>query len=61
MTGFYIVLVGVVNFILITFVFLFVIYYYLQVGKIWRVLLYSAMNTVLIAYIVPTVYQMPLP
>jgi len=61
MTGIYIVLVGVVNFILITFVFLFVIYYYLQVGKIWRVLLYSAMNTALIAYVVPAVYQMPLP
>jgi hypothetical protein len=61
LTGVYIALVGVVNFILITFVFLFVIYYYLQVGKLWRVLLYSVMNTVLIAYIIPTVYQMPLP
>ena len=60
-TGMYIMLVGVINFILITFVFLFVIYYYLKVGKIWRVLLYSTMNTVLIAYIIPTVYQMPLP
>ncbi|GAB4372140.1 MAG: hypothetical protein Kow009_08210 [Spirochaetales bacterium] len=59
--GLYIGLVGIVNFFILTFGFLFCIYSYLQVGKLWRVLLYSVLNTLLIAYVIPTIYQMPLP
>lgn len=60
-TGAYIILVGRINFLLLTFIFLLVIYYYLKIGKPVRVLLYSLLNALLIAYVVPVIYQMPLP
>jgi hypothetical protein len=60
-TGLYIFLVGRAPFLPLTFLFLFVIYYYLRIGTITRIVAYSLANSLLIAYIIPWIYQMPLP
>lgn len=60
-TGGYIFLVGVTPFLPLTFLFLCGIYYYLKIGGILRTIIYSLTNALLIAYVIPWVYQMPLP
>ena len=60
-TGLYIFAVGHLPFLPLTFVFLCSIYFYLKVGSLIKIIIYSLANSLLIAYAIPWVYQMPLP
>ncbi len=60
-TGLYIFLVGTVHFLPLTLLFLCTIYFYLKIGTIGRILIYSLANALLIGYVIPWIYQMPLP
>ena len=60
-TGIYTLLVGMIPFLLVNFLYLLVIFYYLKIGKLPRVFVYSIANALLIAYVIPYIYQMPLP
>ena len=60
-TGIYTLLVGVIPFLVVNFLYLLILYYYLKIGKLPRVFVYSIVNAVLIAYVIPYIYQMPLP
>lgn len=60
-TGIYTLLVGMIPFLLVNFLYLLVMFYYLKIGKLPRVFVYSIANALLIAYVIPYIYQMPLP
>jgi uncharacterized integral membrane protein len=60
-TGIYTLLVGRIPFLLVNFIYLLIVYYYLKIGKLPRVFVYSVANALLIAYVIPYIYQMPLP
>jgi hypothetical protein len=57
----YIILIGRVHFLPVNFVYLIVMYRYLRVGGWPKVLILGTVNAVLIAYLVPMIFQMPLP
>ena len=60
-TGLYIYSVGHLPFLPLTFLFLCSIYFYLKVGSLVKIIIYSLANSLLIAYAIPWIYQMPLP
>ena len=60
-TALYILTVGRIDFLLANFVFLVVMYRYLEVGSIVRVLLLGAINAGIVGFVVPRIFQLPLP
>jgi hypothetical protein len=54
-------LLGRVHFGLATFLFHFFIFYYLKVGKILITIFYAILATALVAFIIPAIFEMPLP
>ena len=61
-TGLYVVgLLGRVPFSLATLVFHALIFYYLRVGSIKKIALYALLATIFVAYVLPGLFEMPLP
>ena len=60
-TGIYVLMVGVLPFVIINVVFFAAIYSYLRIGGIVRILAVSILNAAVVAYVVPRIFQMPLP
>ncbi|MCF7944302.1 MAG: tripartite tricarboxylate transporter TctB family protein [Spirochaetia bacterium] len=57
----YIIFIGIINFILINLVYFLVIYSYLKIGNWVKIILYSVACTLIVAVIVPYVFNMPAP
>lgn len=57
----YVILIGRVHFLPVNLVYLIVMYRYLRVGGWPKILILGTVNAVLIAYLVPMIFQMPLP
>lgn len=57
----YIYFIGDLNFLLLNFLFYVVSFYYLRVGSISRILLYGTVCTILVGYVVPKIFSMPIP
>ena len=57
----YIVLIGIVDFLIINLLYFLVVYSYLKIGRWTRIIIYSAACTVIVAIIVPYVFNMPTP
>jgi hypothetical protein len=56
-----IVLLGRVHFSIATFLFHLSIFYYLKVGTVMMIIFYTVIATVLVAFVLPTFFEMPLP
>lgn len=57
----YVAFIGVLDFALVTFVFVTATFFYVEAGKVWQILLYAGLITALVAYGLPSVFTMPLP
>jgi len=57
----YVILIGHLNFIIVNFIFLFGMYIYLRVFKVFIVFVYSVLGAIVIGYVVPLIFQMALP
>lgn len=59
--GLYIYLIGRLPFLFINTIYLFVIYWYLKIGS-WKIIIvYSIAGGLIVSWIVPYMFQMPLP
>ena len=61
LTGLYVLLLGRVPFVLATFVYLSLVFFYLRVGNILKILVLSIGASIFVGYMVPWVFEMPLP
>jgi hypothetical protein len=59
--GVYVALVGWIHFIVLQFLFFVAIFAYLRVGRAWHVLVYSVLGAALIGYLIPEIFEMPIP
>lgn len=57
----YIVLVGILDFVVVNGVFFLVMYSYLKIGGWLRIVIYSAVSTVVVSVLVPLLFNMPTP
>jgi hypothetical protein len=56
-----VVLLGRVPFVLATLVFHGLLFTYLKVGSIWKIILYTALATILVSVVLPRLFDMPVP
>lgn len=61
LTGVYVFLIGRGSFIAVTTVYLFAMYWYLKIGSLRLIILYSLAAGLLVSVLIPYVFQMPLP
>jgi len=61
MIGVYILLIGIIPFFIINLVFFLVIYFYLKIGTWKRIVLYSVISSAVVSYLVPYVFNLPVP
>lgn len=60
-TGIYIVMVGRLHFLLATTIYLFAMFWYLKLGRLWIVLLSAVVAGLFVSVFIPGVFRMPLP
>lgn len=60
-TAIYVALIGTIPFLLINFIYFIGIFLYLKVGRLWEVLLLSIGASLLVGFITPRIFDMPLP
>ncbi|MGQ9509216.1 MAG: tripartite tricarboxylate transporter TctB family protein [Thermodesulfobacteriota bacterium] len=60
-TAIYVALIGTIPFLLINFIYFFGIFLYLKVGRLWEVILLSIGASLLVGFITPRIFDMPLP
>lgn len=61
MVGLYISLIGRVHFLFINTLYLFIIYWYLKIGTWKIIIIYSLAGGLITSWVVPFIFQMPLP
>jgi hypothetical protein len=60
-TAIYVVLIGTIPFLLINFIYFLGIFLYLKVGRLWKVIILSLCSSLLVGYITPWIFDMPIP
>jgi hypothetical protein len=60
-TAIYVALIGTIPFLFINFIYFFGIFFYLKVGRLWKVIILSLGSSLLVGYITPWIFDMPLP
>ncbi len=60
-TAIYVALMGTIPFLLINLIYFFGIFLYLKVGRLWKIVLLSVGSSLLVGYITPRIFDMPLP
>jgi len=60
-TAIYVILIGTIPFLLINFIYFFGVFLYLKVGRLWEILLLSVGASLLVGFITPWIFDMPLP
>lgn len=60
-TAIYVALIGTIPFLFINFIYFFGIFLYLKVGRLWKVIILSLGSSLLVGYITPWIFDMPLP
>lgn len=60
-TCIYVGLIGNLPFLLVNFIYFLGIFLYLNVGKKWEIILLSLGSSILVGYITPRIFDMPLP
>jgi hypothetical protein len=60
-TAIYVALIGSIPFLFINFIYFFGIFFYLKVGRLWKVIVLSFGSSFLVGYAVPWIFDMPIP
>lgn len=60
-TWIYVALIGTFPFIIVNFIYFLGIFLYLNIGKIWKIVLLSLGSSILVGYLIPRIFDMPLP
>lgn len=60
-TAIYVILTGTIPFLLINFIYFFGIFLYLKAGRLWEILLLSIGASLLVGFVTPWIFDMPLP
>ncbi len=60
-TCIYVALIGTLPFIMVNFIYFLGIFLYLNIGKIWKIILLSLGSSLLVGYLTPRIFDMPLP
>lgn len=60
-TAIYVTLIGTIPFLFINFIYFFGIFFYLKVGRLWKVIILSFGSSFLVGYAVPWIFDMPIP